>query len=136
MRLIRTVSLVAVAAALPFTASSCSSAETKTAKPSPSASTVETIYNECIDGAMQLWDEDGGDDPIAAKDCAAANLISSGRTYDLAGIGTVTIEGSKTTVDVTGAERIVITGDDNTIRWHGERPEIDDQGQGNTDAAA
>lgn len=136
MRFIRTVSLVTIAAALSFSAASCSADDTKTAKPSPSATTAETVYNECIDGAVQLWDEDGGDDPISAKDCAAANLISSERTYDLDGIETVTVEGSKTTVDVTGAERIVITGDDNTIRWHGERPEIDDQGQRNTDAAA
>ena len=136
MRPIRSLTLLALTAALSVGAASCSSDDTDPPGPTPSSTTAETVYNACVDGAVQLWDPDGGDEPITAEDCAAANLISADRQYVLDGIATITVEASGTTVDVSGAERIVITGDDNTIRWHGERPEIDDQGQRNTDAAA
>lgn len=142
MRTIRSITIAAVSAALALGATACSSGSTdgtdgtESVKPTPTSATGATVYNECVDGAVQLWDETGGDAPIAAKDCAAANLISSDRTYQLDAIKTITIEASGTTVDVNGAERIVITGNGNTVRWTGERPEIDDQGEDNTDEGA
>ncbi|MBY0176283.1 DUF3060 domain-containing protein [Curtobacterium herbarum] len=132
MRTIRTLATATVAVALALGATACSGGDQKTPTPSPTASIVDTVYNECIDGAVQLWDEDGDDEPITAKDCDAANLISSERSYQLDGIKVITVEASKTTIDVSDAERVVITGDDNTVRWTGSEPAVEDQGQGNT----
>jgi hypothetical protein len=101
---------------------------------SPSTSRIaETKYNECIDGAVQLWDEDtGSDETITSDDCDAANLISSDRTYDLGRIGTITVEASGTTVSVMAPAKIALTGDNNHITYTGDAPEIDDHGTGNT----
>ncbi|MCM3522042.1 DUF3060 domain-containing protein [Curtobacterium sp. P97] len=136
MHLIRSLTLVALTAALSFGAASCSSEVTDPPGPTPSSTTAEAVYNTCVDGAVQLWDQHGGDAPITAEDCAAANLISADRQYVLDGIATITVEASGTTIEVTGAERIVITGDDNTVHWRGTPPQIDDQGQRNTASAA
>jgi hypothetical protein len=132
MRTIRTLAAATVAVALALGTTACSGGAQKTPSPSPTASTVDTVYNECIDGAVQLWDEDGGDESITAKDCDAANLISSERSYQLDDIKVVTVEASKATIDVSDAERVVITGNDNTVRWTGSEPAFEDQGQGNT----
>ncbi|MCS6581721.1 DUF3060 domain-containing protein [Curtobacterium citreum] len=127
---------IALVAALGVTA--CSSSDAK--DPAPTASSTssttkaaQTTYNECIDGAVQLWDEDeDSDKTITTEDCAAANLISSDRTYDLGTIGTITVEASNATISVSSTKKVFFSGSNNTLTYKGEAPKVDDQGKGNT----
>jgi hypothetical protein len=128
---------IALVAALSVTA--CSSTDAKDPAPTASstAKAAQTTYNECIDGAVQLWDEDeDSDETIATDDCAAANLISSDRTYDLGTIGTITVEASNATISVSSTKKVFFSGSNNTLTYKGEAPKVDDQGKGNTIAAA
>jgi hypothetical protein len=128
---------IALVAALGVTA--CSSSDTKDSTPTASSATkaAQTTYNECIDGAVQLWDDDeDSDKTITTEDCAAANLISSDRTYDLGTIGTITVEASNATISVSSTKKVFFSGSNNTLTYKGEAPKVDDQGKGNTIAAA
>ncbi|MBO9042315.1 DUF3060 domain-containing protein [Curtobacterium flaccumfaciens] len=128
---------IALVAALGVTA--CSSSDTKGPTPTASSTTkaAQTTYNECIDGAVQLWDEDeDSDKTITTDDCAAANLISSDRTYDLGTIGTITVEASNATISVSSTKKVFFSGSNNTLTYKGEAPKVDDQGKGNTITAA
>lgn len=128
---------IALVAALGVTA--CSSSDTKDPTPTASSTTkaAQTTYNECIDGAVQLWDEDeDSDKTITTEDCAAANLISSNRTYDLGTIGTITVEASNATISVSSTKKVFFSGSNNSLTYEGEAPKVDDQGKGNTIAAA
>lgn len=128
---------IALVAALGVTA--CSSSDTKDPTPTASSTTkaAQTTYNECIDGAVQLWDEDeDSDKTITTDDCAAANLISSDRTYDLGTIGTITVEASNATISVSSTKKVFFSGSNNTLTYKGEAPNVDDQGKGNTITAA
>ncbi|QSB24067.1 DUF3060 domain-containing protein [Curtobacterium sp. 24E2] len=129
---------ITIIAALGVTA--CSSAE-KAPKTSASATSTATPaatkYNECIDGAVQLWDEDStSDETITAADCDAANLISSDRTYELSHVGTITVEAKGTTIAAKDVQKVAFTGNDNRLTYTGAAPEVDDQGSGNTVEAA
>lgn len=128
---------IALVAALGVTA--CSSSDTKDPAPTASSTTkvAETVYNECIDGAVQLWDEhEKSDETITTDDCAAANLISSGRTYALGSVGTITVEASNATITVSSTKKVFFSGSNNTLTYSGEAPKVDDQGKGNTVKAA
>lgn len=128
---------IALVAALGVTA--CSSSYAKDPKPTASstAKTAETVYNECIDGAVQLWDDDEkSDKTITTDDCAAANLISSDRTYELGTIGTITVEASNATITVSATQKVFFSGSNNTLTYNGDAPKVDDQGKGNTVKAA
>lgn len=128
---------IALVAALGVTA--CSSSDAKDPKPTASstAKAAETVYNECIDGAVQLWDDDEkSDKTITTDDCAAANLISSDRTYELGTIGTITVEASNATITVSATQKVFLSGSNNTLTYSGDAPKVDDQGKGNTVKAA
>lgn len=128
---------IAVVAALGVTA--CSSTESEDPKPTASstAKVAETTYNECIDGAVQLWDEDEKSDrTISTDDCAAANLISSARSYELGTVGTITVEASNAEITVRSTKNVTFTGSNNTLTYSGDAPKVDDQGTGNTVKAA
>jgi peptidylprolyl isomerase len=128
---------IALVAALGVTA--CSSSDAKDPTPTASSTTkaAQTTYNECIDGAVQLWDDDeDSDKTITTEDCAAANLISSDRTYDLGTIDTITVEASNATISVSSTKKVYFSGSNNTLTYKGEAPKVDDQGKGNTIAAA
>jgi hypothetical protein len=128
---------IALVAALGVTA--CSSSDAKGPVPTASSTTkaAQTTYNECIDGAVQLWDEDeDSDKTITTEDCAAANLISSDRTYDLGTIDTITVEASNATISVSSTKKVFFSGSNNTLTYKGAAPEVDDQGKGNTITAA
>lgn len=123
---------IALVAALGVTA--CSSSDAKDPAPTASSTTkaAQTTYNECIDGAVQLWDDTGSDKTITTDDCAAANLISSDRTYELGTIGTITVEASNATITVGSIKKVYFSGSKNTLTYKGEAPKVDDQGKGNT----
>ncbi|PZE69114.1 MULTISPECIES: DUF3060 domain-containing protein [unclassified Curtobacterium] len=128
---------IALVAALGVTA--CSSSDAKDPAPTASSTTkaAQTTYNECIDGAVQLWDDDeDSDKTITTEDCAAANLISSDRTYDLGTIDTITVEASNATISVSSTKKVYFSGSNNTLTYKGEAPKVDDQGRGNTITAA
>jgi hypothetical protein len=128
---------IALVAALGVTA--CSSSDAKDPTPTASSTTkaAQTTYNECIDGAVQLWDDDeDSDKTITTEDCAAANLISSDRTYDLGTIDTITVEASNATISVSSTKKVYFSGSNNTLTYKGEAPKVDDQGKGNTITAA
>jgi hypothetical protein len=128
---------IALVAALGVTA--CSSSDAKDPKPTASNTTkaAETVYNECIDGAVQLWDENAeSDETITTDDCAAANLISSDRTYALGTVGTITVEASNATITVSSTKKVFFSGSNNTLTYNGAAPKVDDQGKGNTVTAA
>jgi hypothetical protein len=112
---------IALVAALGVTA--CSSSDAKDPK--------------CIDGAVQLWDENAeSDETITTDDCAAANLISSDRTYALGTVGTITVEASNATITVSSTKKVFFSGSNNTLTYNGAAPKVDDQGKGNTVTAA
>jgi hypothetical protein len=123
---------IALVAALGVTA--CSSSDAKDPAPTASSTTkaAQTTYNECIDGAVQLWDDTDSDKTITTDDCAAANLISSDRTYELGTIGTITVEASNATISVSSTKKVFFSGSNNTLTYKGEAPKVDDQGKGNT----
>ncbi|PZE34659.1 hypothetical protein DEJ21_12645 [Curtobacterium sp. MCSS17_006] len=128
---------IALVAALGVTACSSSDAKDPAPTASSTAKAAQTTYNECIDGAVQLWDDDeDSDKTITTEDCAAANLISSDRTYDLGTIDTITVEASNATISVSSTKKVFFSGSNNTLTYKGEAPKVDDQGKGNTIAAA
>ncbi|MBE7195292.1 MAG: DUF3060 domain-containing protein [Gordonia polyisoprenivorans] len=138
MRIHRTLAVTALALVASIGMTACSTggtmpAPTKTSKPT----IAKTVYNKCIDGAVQLWDEDvKSDDTITADDCAAANLISSDRTYELGAVGTVTVEATGSTISVRDTKKVTFTGNRNHLTYTGTAPQVDDHGTGNTVSAA
>lgn len=128
---------IALVAALGIAACSSSDAEDPAPTASSTTKAAKTVYNECIDGAVQLWDEnEKSDKAITTDDCAAANLISSDRTYALGTIGTITVEASNATITVSSTEKVFFTGSNNTLTYSGAAPKVDDQGKDNTVKAA
>ncbi|ROS36170.1 DUF3060 domain-containing protein [Curtobacterium sp. PhB78] len=128
---------IALVAALGMTACSPSDAKDPAPTASSTAKAAQTTYNECIDGAVQLWDDNADSKKtITTDDCAAANLISSDRTYELGTIGTITVEASNATISVASTKKVFFSGSNNTITYTGEAPKVDDQGEQNTIKAA
>ncbi|WP_144709977.1 DUF3060 domain-containing protein [Curtobacterium pusillum] len=114
---------------------SSTSASTSTTAPSPSAGT--TVYNDCIDDAAQIWNQDDqtsskDTDHFSMGDCKGVNVISSDATITLGTVETLTIEGSNNTVTVENPATITVTGSGNTIHHTGPEPSITDEGQHNT----
>ena len=131
---IRTLTASALAVTAILGLAACSEASPDTS-PSPTASTsaaAETIYNECIDGSLQVFDDGKDNKPVKFGDCDGASIISSERTITLGTVPTLTIEGQKNTVEASGVKTLTVLGDGNTVAYKGDAPKIDDQGKGNT----
>lgn len=133
-----------IASALAMTAAfglaACSTSEAPGPSKSPSASSntpraAETVYNECIDGAAQIWNEEG-QTKNELDDCKGVNVISSDAAITLGKVEVLTVEGSKTTITVSGLTELALTGNDNTIRYSGDAPKVTDEGSGNKIEAA
>jgi len=139
MRPSRIITVAALAATCTLGLAACTTPDSP--KPSSTSTTTPTaattVYNDCIDDAAQIWDEETPKNSPSAKDftmgdCTGVNIISSDATITLGAVQTLTIEGSNNTVTVKTPTTITITGSNNTVHHTGDTPTITDEGQHNT----
>lgn len=136
-RPIRTSSALALVALAGLALTACSSDDASPRPTSTPTSELSTVtYNECVDGAANIYLE--GDEKTYAlpEACEGVNVITSDATITLADVSTLVVEGDGNTVTVDTPSVVAFQGSNNSVTYTGDAPQVDDLGEGNTVQAA
>lgn len=116
------------------------SAETagRTPGASPTSTAPQAVTMKCVDGFM-LIDADTLERKKLTKvteACATVSVVGSNATLELAGADRLVIEGNSIDATVAKITSVAFAGNDNTVRPTGAAPTIDDKGADNVVTAA
>jgi len=134
----RGLTVLALGAGLAAALAGCTHTDPETQGETPSPTPTSTAAAQaptlsCDDGFL-LVDADQVErgTPIEVTEpCATVSVVGTAGTVTLGDVEQLVLEGDALNVVVDSVTRIAFAGDDDTVQYGGDSPEIDDQGDGN-----